>query len=209
MGFGNDLGLAWSIIKNPGKFAGKQMSYLSALKLYYEVTIIPFILSLVVGIPIVLLGVNMFFMPFSNALIGAGLTIAFIIGLILSLWIIVPIGIFINAFIYHLVGKYILNAWNKDYEKTFVATLFGTLPEVFLYWLLPIPLLNVAAVVAMVVWSLIVLTISLSLQQRTSRINAFVAIVASVLLAIIIAFLFMILLYSMIVPAVGIMPHFV
>ena len=209
MGFGNDLGLAWSIIKNPGKFAGKQMSYLSALKLYYEVTIIPFILSLVVGIPIVLLGVNMFFMPFSNALIGAGLTIAFILSLIFSLWIMVPISIFINAFIYQTVGKYILNAWNKDYEKTFVATLFGTLPEVFLYWLLPIPLLNVAAVVAMVVWGLIVLTISLSLQQRTSRINAFVAIVASVLLAIIIAFLFMVLIYSMIVPAVGIMPHFV
>jgi len=199
MGFGNDLGLAWSIIKNPGKFAGKQMSYLSALRLYYEVTIIPFILSLVVGIPIILLGVNMFLMPFSDVLIGAGLTIAFIIGLILSLWIIVPIGIFINAFIYQIVGKYILNAWNKDYEKTFVATLFGTLPEVFLYWLLPIPLLNVAVVVAMVVWDLIVLTISLSLQQRTSRINAFVAIVASVLFVIIIAFLFMALIYSMIV----------
>ena len=209
MGFGNDLGLAWSIIKNPGKFAGKQMSYLSALRLYYEVTIIPFILSLVVGIPIILLGVNMFLMPFSDVLIGAGLTIAFIIGLILSLWIIVPIGIFINAFIYQIVGKYILNAWNKDYEKTFVATLFGTLPEVFLYWLLPIPLLNVAVVVAMVVWDLIVLTISLSLQQRTSRINAFVAIVASALFVIIIAFLFMALISSMIVPAVGIMPHFV
>jgi len=209
MGFGNDLGLAWSIIKNPGKFAGKQMSYLSALRLYYEVTIIPFILSLVVGIPIILLGVNMFLMPFSDVLIGAGLTIAFIIGLILSLWIIVPIGIFINAFIYQIVGKYILNAWNKDYEKTFVATLFGTLPEVFLYWLLPIPLLNAAAVVAMVVWDLIVLTISLSLQQRTSRINAFVAIIASVIFVIIIAFLFMALIYSMIVPAVGIMPHFV
>jgi len=209
MGFGNDLGLAWGIIKNPGKFAGKQMSYLSALKLYYEATIIPFILSLVVGIPIIPLGVNMFLMPFSNVLIGAGLTIAFIIGLILSLWIIVPIGIFINAFIYHVVGKYILNAWNKDYEKTFVATLFGTLPEVFLYWLLPIPLLNVAAVVAMVVWNLIVLTISLSLQQKTSRINAFVAIVASVLLVIMIAFLFMMLIYFMTVPAVGIAPHFV
>jgi len=209
MGFGNDLRLAWDIIKNPGKFAGKQMSYLSALKLYYEFTIIPFILSLVVGIPIILLGVNMFLMPFSNVLIGAGLTIAFIMGLILSLWIMVPIGIFINAFIYQIVGKYILNAWNKDYEKTFVATLFGTLPEVFLYWLLPIPLLNVAAVVAMVVWDLIILTISLSLQQRTSRINAFVAIVASVLFVIIIAFLFMALIYSMIVPAVGIMPHFV
>jgi len=209
MGFGNDLRLAWGIIKNPGKFAGKQMNYLSALKLYYEFTIIPLILSLVVGIPIILLGVNMFLMPFSNLPIGAGLTLAFIIGLILSLWIIVPIGIFINAFIYQIVGKYILNAWNKDYEKTFVATLFGTLPEVFLYWLLPIPLLNVAAVVAMVVWDLIILTISLSLQQRTSRINAFVAIVASVLFVIIIAFLFMALIYSMIVPAVGIMPHFV
>jgi len=209
MGFGNDLGLAWGIIKNPGKFAGKQMSYLSALKLYYEATIIPFILSLVVGIPIIPLGVNMFLMPFSNVLIGAGLTIAFIIGLILSLWIIVPIGIFINAFIYHIVGKYILNAWNKDYEKTFVATLFGTLPAVFLYWLIPIPLLNIAAVVAMVVWNLIVLIISLSLQQKTSRINAFLAIVASVLFVIMIAFLFALLISYIVVPAVGIAPHFV
>ena len=208
MGFGNDLRLAWGIIKNPGKFAGKQMNYLSALKLYYEFTIIPLILSLVVGIPIILLGVNMFLMPFSNLPIGAGLTLAFIIGLILSLWIIVPIGIFINAFIYQIVGKYILNAWNKDYEKTFVATLFGTLPEVFLYWLLPIPLLNVAAVVAMVVWNLIVLTIILSLQQRTSRINAFVAIVASVLFVIIIAFLFALLISYIVVP-VGIAPRFV
>jgi len=209
MGFGNDLGLVWGIIRNPGKFAGKQMNYLSALKLYYEATIIPFILSLVVGIPIILLGVNIFLMPFSKTLISAGLTIAFIIGLVLSLWIMVPIGIFINAFIYQIVGKYILNAWNKDYEKTFVATLFGTLPEVFLYWLLLIPLLNAVALAAMVVWSLIVLIISLSLQQKTSRINAFVAIVASVLFVIIIAFLFMALLYSMIIPAVGITPHFV
>ncbi|MFP3215154.1 MAG: hypothetical protein RXR32_01205 [Candidatus Micrarchaeota archaeon] len=209
MGFGNDLGLVWGIIRNPGKFAGKQMNYLSALKLYYEATIIPFILSLVVGIPIILLGVNIFLMPFSKTLISAGLTIAFIIGLVISLWIMVPIGIFINAFIYQIVGKYILNAWNKDYEKTFVATLFGTLPEVFLYWLLPIPLLNAVALAAMVVWSLIVLIISLSLQQKTSRINAFVVIVASVLFVIIIAFLFMALLYSMIIPAVGIMPHFV
>ncbi|MFP3278935.1 MAG: hypothetical protein RXP92_01335 [Candidatus Micrarchaeota archaeon] len=209
MGFGNDLGLVWSIIRNPGKFAGKQMNYLSALKLYYEATIIPFILSLVVGIPIILLGVNIFLMPFSKTLISAGLTIAFIIGLAISLWIMVPIGIFINAFIYQIVGKYILNAWNKDYEKTFVATLFGTLPEVFLYWLIPIPLLNAVALAAMVVWSLIVLIISLSLQQKTSRINAFVAIVASVLFVIIIAFLFMALLYSMIIPAVGVTPHFV
>ena len=209
MGFGNDLGLVWGIIRNPGKFAGKQMNYLSALKLYYEATIIPFIVSLVVGIPIILLGVNIFLMPFSKTLISAGLTIAFIIGLVLSLWIMVPIGIFINAFIYQIVGKYILNAWNKDYEKTFVATLFGTLPEVFLYWLLLIPLLNAVALAAMVVWSLIVLIISLSLQQKTSRINAFVAIVASVLFVIIIAFLFMALLYSMIIPAVGITPHFV
>ncbi|MFP3289084.1 MAG: hypothetical protein RXO35_01495 [Candidatus Micrarchaeota archaeon] len=209
MGFGNDLGLVWGIIRNPGKFAGKQMNYLSALKLYYEATIIPFILSLVVGIPIILLGVNIFLMPFSKTLISAGLTIAFIIGLVISLWIMVPIGIFINAFIYQIVGKYILNAWNKDYEKTFVATLFGTLPEVFLYWLLPIPLLNAVALAAMVVWSLIVLIISLSLQQKTSRINAFVVIVASVLFVIIIAFLFMALLYSMIIPVVGIMPHFV
>jgi len=209
MGFGNDLGLVWGIIRNPGKFAGKQMNYLSALKLYYEATIIPFILSLVVGIPIILLGVNIFLMPFSKTLISVGLTIAFIIGLVISLWIMVPIGIFINAFIYQIVGKYILNAWNKDYEKTFVATLFGTLPEVFLYWLLLIPLLNAVALAAMVVWSLIVLIISLSLQQKTSRINAFVAIVASVLFVIIIAFLFMALLYSMIIPAVGITPHFV
>ena len=124
MGFGNDLGLVWGIIRNPGKFAGKQMNYLSALKLYYEATIIPFILSLVVGIPIILLGVNIFLMPFSKTLISVGLTIAFIIGLAISLWIMVPIGIFINAFIYQIVGKYVLNAWNKDYEKTFVATAF-------------------------------------------------------------------------------------
>jgi hypothetical protein len=204
MGIPNDLGLWWNIIRDPGRYAGKQMGFQSSLKLYYEASIIPISISLVLGVALILFGINAY-APWSSPFVRFGLLAAFIIGLVLMLWVLIPISIFVNAFIYHIVGKYILKAWNKSYEKTFVATLFGTLPQLFLSWLLPIPFINIFALMAIFVWGLIVLIISLSEQQKTSRINAFVTLIASVLLVLVPIMIFVALIGAIITPAASIL----
>jgi len=203
MGFGEDLRLWINIIKNPGKYAGKEMSIANALKLYYEASIIPFVLALVVGIPIVMYGTSTYLIPFSRTFVGMGMlaTLAYVVGLIVSLWIITPIGIFVDAFLYHIVGKYILNAWKRPYDNTFAAALFATLPMLFLYWLLPVPFINIFIMVIILVWSFIVLIISLALQQKTTRVNAFVAIIATIIFTLLAVMVFVALLEMALLPA--------
>ncbi len=201
MGMVDDIRLWWNIITNPGKYAGKQMSIGSALKLYYEASIIPLILSLIVGLPIASHGMSL--MPFTSIFISSGVMLALVLSIIVSLWIIIPIFIFINAFIYHLIGKYVLNAWGKEYNKTFVATLFGALPQLLLYWLLAIPVIDIFAIIVIFVWGAIVLIASLALQQKTTRVNAFVTLIASGFFTLIIAMILISLLYLQAAPIAG------
>jgi hypothetical protein len=201
MGFASDFKFAVNVIVAPGKNAKKSLTVGSALKIYYEASILPFLLSILVGILLWSIGVQSIALPFLNSFTGFGMVTGIIIAVAVSMWIFVPIGLFINAFLYQIVGKYIFNAWNGNYEKTFAASMFAILPQTFLYWLLAIPVLSIIILAILVVWDLIILIIGLSVQQKTSRVNAFVVIFATILLVMAVAMILVLAATMSVVPS--------
>ncbi len=181
MGFGSDLGFALRVIIAPGKNAKKALTVGSALKIYYEASIVPLLFAIFIGVLLLDAGIQNITVPLIGSFAVFGMQAALALAIIISMWVLVPIGLFINAFFYQIIGKRVLNAWNGAYEKTFAASMFGVLPQTMLYWLLAIPILSIIALAIIFVWNFIVLIIGLAVQQKTSRVNAFVAILATVI----------------------------
>jgi hypothetical protein len=107
--------------------------------------------------------------------------VAIVLGLV-YFWVLVPISIFINAFIYQLVGYNLLKIFDKNYDRSFAAVMFAELPMMLLYWVVAIPIVGIAALVVLSVWSMVVLIVSLAAQHKVKRTDAVVAILAAMLL---------------------------
>ncbi|MGC9037651.1 MAG: hypothetical protein ACP5IK_02990 [Candidatus Micrarchaeia archaeon] len=194
MGYGADLRRAWNMLWNPGKESKVSMDIGKALKFYYEIGVLGMVLYWIVG----------------ALLIGAGLTIGssylpmlpyrplisyivfplLVFSGIFYFLILIPIGIAINAFLYHIVGKYLLNAWNGNYSRTLAAVTFSEMPMVLFFWLVLIPFVRILVAI-FAFWQAIILIIALAAQQKTSRIDAFVAVLATLVLAVMFAFMLM------------------
>ncbi|MGC8587361.1 MAG: hypothetical protein ACP5K9_03710 [Candidatus Micrarchaeia archaeon] len=157
------------IFFKPSSITGKKQSIGESLAFYYKASILPLLLFMAFSYiffyyrPVYSYGIPM--MGIINVPFLA------VLWAILLVWVAIPISIFVNAFLYQLIGYYFLRLWNGSYEKTFAAVMFGEIPVVSLIWLMPIPIANVIFFIA-VLWGFGVLVIALSEQQKITRLRA-------------------------------------
>lgn len=209
---------------HPGDDTKGNYSIGSALRLYYTVAIIPFILFLVFGsllystygigastcvysssqLANISCAPSQYFTIF-NSFIGSmipsiGVYAAVFVADIFFLLIIPPIAMFIDSLIYQLIGGHFLKAFKQDLHKTFTALMFGALPALVLYWLLFIPGLNYIMLPIITVWGFLVAIVALSNQQKITRSEAFVVYLVTLFLVALIAILFASVVLTALVP---------
>jgi len=176
----DDVKRAFDVMLHPGKATKKGMSIGEALKFYYMVMIIPLILGVIVSLALntsdIITGVA------SAAYVIAVLVVGF------------PIGILVNAGIYHAIIGKLFKMYKGGYPKAVTAFTFGAMPSVLIYWLTgPLgagaaflrvfgtvgAITGISYAIDMVlsaifgVWAVVVLIIALSNQMIMSRLKAF------------------------------------
>ena len=216
------MGFFWKDIKNgfgslihPGDDTRKEMSIGGALRLYYSVAVIPFILFLVVGsawywtygasvysCPAVVsgatagvgCGLHQYFSVF-NSFIRNTVPITGVIGAVLLadvvfLLIVPVIGIFIDSLIYHVIGRSFLREFKRPWERTFTGVTYGALPMLALYWLLFIPVVSLIFLGILAVWGFINGIIAIANQQRITRMHAFGVYLVTLFIILLIVLIF-------------------
>lgn len=182
----NEIKGGLNIILHPIQATKKERGIKDSIKFYYKLSIIPLALF-ALFIFLSLLGTEQMLAVF----------IAVLIFQILTYWILVPIGLFISALIYHGIGKYLWSFKNK-YANTFAATVYGIVPLVFFMWVPVIFLLNKFKIINNIIdlmflaWSLIVLVIALANLQDTTKLRSVVVVFLAVL-AILLILIFIML----------------
>ena len=175
----DNLKSAFDVLLHPGKETKKGMSIGDALKFYYSVMIIPLILGVIVS-----LALNA-----SNLTVG----VISVAGILLSFVVLFPIGILVDAGLYHLVIGRLFKLYKGDYSKPVMAFTYAMMPSVLVYWLVgPLtskagflgglagvaPALGATYVVGEVlsiifgIWSIVIMIIALSNQVAISRLKA-------------------------------------
>jgi hypothetical protein len=194
MGYVDELRFFWNMLWNPVKCSKRKLDLGGALKLYYTLAILPFIVYIVFGVVAASLGVSAgfgmsspfhAFRPFVTSLSY----FAVIAGAVVLFFIAIPLSIAIDALIYQLIGRMFLNVWKGKYEKTFTALMFGILPMLALLWLSFIPFLNAIFIVIAPIWTIIVFTAALSVQQNITKLNAFMTMLIKSLLVVLVLML--------------------
>ncbi len=180
----------------PGDTAKRQRSVRDSLLFYYYFSLVPLLLYVAAGYVFYhYLGATAIvnFMPMMRAFmrLPVGFGPALLVDAVVLFWILTPIGIAIDAFLYQLVGRRLLNAWKGDYSKTFTALMYAVLPQTALYWLFAIPIVNILALPIIATWAIVVLVIALAAQQRIRRTDAAIVVATTAGLALLVVFLLM------------------
>ncbi len=195
MSYADELKFFWSLVWKPEKESKRQLDLGSALRLYYSLAVLPFVAYLVVGGIAAMFGARAGISPGSplNSVLDVAAKISFVSvfwGGILLFFILIPIGIAIDALIYQIIAKIFLNAWKGNYERTFTALVYGVLPVLMLLWLSFVPIINAIYIIIAPVWALVVFIIALSVQQKIRRLDALlIVIVKSILVIAVLALL--------------------
>ena len=202
MGFSKNMRSAWEVYFHPSKVAKSKMDVGSALKYYYQNTIIPALIFIAIGSVIIGLGANNIGPTISGANLIEITGIASLIFGLLYFWVIAPISIFINAFIYQIVGYNLLKVLKPDYEKSFTAVMLGELPTMLMYWLVAIPIAGMVALIVLSIWSIVVFIISLAEQHRIKRTESVIVLLATSMLILIFAVVIFSVMYSFILGGI-------
>lgn len=167
----------------------QQFSIREALVLYYWFLPIPAVFILLAGAFGLLMGLHgqsyaTFWSPHLSQTAGFASSSS----VYTTLFALVCSGVFvltafINAAIYHAIGKFVVRAWlGGSFPRTFAAVALGMLPVALLFFILSLPLINpqIRAVVnalftVMYIWSGIVTWLSLAAQHRVNKWRALVA----------------------------------
>lgn len=184
MSFMKDNRKSWNLIWHPSKEANVRFRLRRSLAFYYEVTLLPFFLALVLLYANLVTGRAIPMTQLLPRIYSPGAP--FVIFIALFLWVLVPLGFFVNAFIYQVVGRRFLRTFKENYEKTFTALVFGSLPATLLFWLFFIPVVRDLAFIVIPVWEMVVLIISISVQQRITRLQTLGTILTIVLLVMLV-----------------------
>jgi len=171
-----------NIMLHPKSATQKKRKIGEALAFYYKMSIIPLILYIILALVV---------LPNSAAglsTLSAGLFSGMLaIFSILILLIIIPISLFVDAFLYHIFGK-LFKVFSNPYSNTFTATVYGLVPTILFYWLIPIPLGSLVLII-FEIWAFIVMIFALANQQKTSALKAFAVIIVTAIIIGIIAFI--------------------
>lgn len=178
---------AWEAVWHPSAAGKRKLSINGSLKYYYSIAIVGFILYVVLGAISIWNGVAVH-SYLSNMLdVRAGYPALFAYA-ILFFFVLGPIGLFIDSALYQIVGKYFLKEWKGDYSKTFTAVAFASTPAIFLAWFSFAPYINGALLLLAGIWSLVVLVVTLSEQQKVTRTTAIAGVLVTAVLVILIFF---------------------
>jgi len=180
----DELKEGFNIMLHPKSATQKERKIGEALAFYYKISIIPLILYIILALVV----------PSTSAAglstLSAGLSSASgmlaIFG-ILMLLIIIPISIFVNAFLYHIFGK-LFKVFSNPYSNTFTAMVYGIVPTILFYWLTLIPFGSLVLII-FGIWAFIVMIFALANQQNTSALKAFAVIIVTAIIIGIIAFI--------------------
>lgn len=187
MGFGDRLRKGFSMLFNPSKDAKGNYSVGKSLKFYYSVAILSAIFAAVVFSIAHFAGAPPSAIPLAMAF---GTAAPFYLGLVfiaVLMFVFVPIGMFIDSAIYHLVGRFFLKTFKHTYEKTFAGVAGALTPVSLLIWLLFIPVAGMGFAVLIGIWEFVLLVITLSVQQRTNRLVSAVTLLVAIALVAAIA----------------------
>ncbi|MCL5430320.1 MAG: hypothetical protein M1504_02475 [Candidatus Marsarchaeota archaeon] len=176
-------------IFNPNKTTQKKMDIGQALGMYYKFSVIPVILFIVIGAIVALAaGALLSSIPGLSSFGAAGGALAIvgvIVGAILEFWIFIPIGIFISAALYHVVGA-ALGWFKQGYSATLTSTVYYMMTVVAVAWLLPVPILGALLVGIFSIWGIYVFITALANQHKTTKGKAFVVWLIWVIIGIVI-----------------------
>ncbi|VVB77115.1 Yip1 domain protein [uncultured archaeon] len=187
MVFAKDVSRSFRLLLRPSKESSGKMKLVDSLKFYYSASLIPLLLIMVVAFLRINYGphinfIKLFPMAYSTSVtMGVGAVVVALA--LLYVWVLVPIGFFIDAAIYQVVGKNFLRLFKGSFENSFSAVTLGSMPMVLLGWLILVPGVNVLAFAVLPVWSLVVLIIALSAQQKITRLQAIGTMVVTAFLA--------------------------
>jgi hypothetical protein len=199
--------MGWEAVIHPAKNTGKKMSIGDTLKMYYMFSVIPFILFVVLGaIFVAALSSLVGAIPGLGALsgLGAGLGIgAVVVMAIVYLWIAIPIGILIDAALYHLVGGAILKWFKAGYSATVTSVTYSAMAVVSILWLTFIPIIGSIVVFIFALWSIYVLVTALANQHGTTKGKAFIVWLIWLIIGIAIAAVISVSLFGLISSLAG------
>ena len=181
--------------KNP-----KAMGVVEALVFYYKASLIPLILTAIVGaiMGTVVGGTLVTFASlFSHSailggllgLLSTGLIVLVIIFVIILFWIIIPIGFLIDAIIYHIFGK-LLRQFKQGYNATLSAMVYASMVSVVLFFLLGIPILGFLVGIIVSIWGLVSIIVWLARFQKISWVMSLVVLIVTWIVLFILILLF-------------------
>ena len=184
---------------HPAKGTKAKMTVLEALTFYYKFSLIPLILLIVISLIVIAL------LPQAAAQLqqlGSAGNVFVVVALIFYLWLAIPIGILIEALIYHIIGK-VLGFFSGTYSNTFTAVVFSTLPVIGVVWLIFLPVIGSIVVFVASIWSIYVISVAFSNQHKTTVLKGFLVWLILFIIAIVLAFL----LASALVATFGALPQ--
>lgn len=179
MGIYENITRGISSLTHPSSEGSKSLRISESLLIYYPIALISLILAIIV---------NYAYRSYSGATTYMhGFVAMHPIALAIVYLVAIPIGIFIDAAIYQLVGKYFLNAFKGAYSKTFAAYTFAIMPFLALYWIAQIPILIIPLDMLIAIWSMVILVIAIAAQHKIKRTDAVITVITAFALMCIIA----------------------
>jgi len=206
MGFEKELRHAWEALWHPSHAGKRKLGIEGALKYYYSVAVVGFVLYLIIGYMKIWSGVAVH--TYLSTMLGLHTGyIALFAYAILFFFVLGPISLFIDSALYHVVGKKFLKEWHGDYSKTFTATALAITPAILLAWFSFAPYINSVLLLIAAIWALVILVITLSEQQNVTRTTAVIGILVTAVLAILVFFVIAWLVLVVLVFPYGALNH--
>ena len=175
----DELKEGFNIMLHPKSATQKERKIGEALAFYYKISIIPLILYIILALVVTSTSAA------GLSTLSAGLSGMLAIFGIITLLIIIPISLFVSAFLYQIFGR-LFNVFSNPYSNTITAIVYGIVPTILFYWLSAVPLGSLVLII-FAIWAFIVMILALANQQKTSALKAFaVIIVTSIIIGIII-----------------------
>ncbi|ASI14083.1 multipass membrane protein [Candidatus Mancarchaeum acidiphilum] len=195
--FKNEFISAVNSVINP-KINSKHKSFSQIMSTYYKASIIPLIIAVVIGF-----AAGYLFGPFSFILrhrsaiaagfIGGALNSAYAI---IAILVIIPLSLIIYAAIYYIFADLALKIWKGSYEEVLVSFMYGNLLIVIFFFLVFIPIVSIAASIALSIWGIAVVSIVMGRQMKMDPWRAFGGMVVTGIVIIAIAMMLMMLLFG-------------
>lgn len=188
MGFSDRVKKGFRLLFSPSREAKGKYSIRKSLKFYYTLAATGLVFAAIVAALLQVSGLG-----FSNVSVFSTLATAssqfywVVLSLVVSLLVLAPIGLFADAALFQLFGKFLLKAWKGTYDKTFAAVTAACAPILLLYWLFQLPVVGIGVAALVSIWELVLLIVTLSVQQKVTRLKVLEVILLTLVIVLVVA----------------------